>query len=101
MANGLTAANPLATTIRFAYPTRGEGQIRNQSVKALQVKVGRRFNLGPQEIEAAVNVFNVQNAGDFQQYATGANRKYAPADFLRKFNRQPPRAFQVTIIDRF
>jgi hypothetical protein len=101
LANGLTAANPLATTIRFAYPTRGEGQIRNQSVKALQVKVGRRFNLGPQEIEAAVNVFNVLNAGDFQQYATGANRKYAPADFLRKFNRQPPRAFQVTIIDRF
>jgi len=101
LANGTTAANPLATTIRFVYPTRGEGQIRNDNVKAWQVKVGRRFKFGRQEIETAVNVFNILNAGGFQQYATGANRQYAPADFLRPFNRQPPRAFQLTIVDRF
>ena len=81
--------------------TRGTGQIRNDTVKAWQVKVGRRFKFGRQEIETALNVFNVLNAGSFQQYATGANRLYAPADYMRKFNRQPPRAFQFTIVDRF
>jgi hypothetical protein len=63
--------------------------------------VGRRFTFGRQQIEASLNVFNLLNAGYFQQYASGANRQYAPADYLRKFNRQPPRAFQITIVDRF
>ena len=101
LANGRTAPNPLATTIRFANASRGEGQIRNDTARALQFKAGRRFSLGRQQIEVAVNVFNVLNAGYFQQYAAGANRQYAPADYLRKFNRQPPRAFQITIVDRF
>lgn len=101
LADGRTAPNPLATTIRFANATRGDGQIRNDIVKTLQAKVGRRFKLGRQEIEAALNVFNIMNAGSFQQYAGGANRLYAPADYLRKFNRQAPRGFQFTIVDRF
>jgi hypothetical protein len=101
LADGRTTPNPLATTIRFANATRGDGQVRNDTTKSWQLKVGRRFKLGRQEIEAALNVFNVLNAGYFQQYATGANRQYAPADYLRKFNRQPPRAFQFAIIDRF
>jgi hypothetical protein len=98
---GSTVSNPLATTIRFKYATRGEGQIRNESVKALQFKIGRRFKLGPQEIEVAGSFYNILNAGNFQQYAAGANQEYSPANYLRKFNRQPPRAFQITIVDRF
>ena len=94
LANGTSTANPLATTIRFVNATRGEGQIHNDNVKAWQVKVGRRFKFGRQEVEAAVNIYNILNAAGFQQYASGANRQYAPADYLRKFNRQPPRAFQ-------
>lgn len=97
---GSTVSNPLATTIRFRYPTRGEGQIANESVKALQFKLGRRFHLGPHEIELAGNFFNVVNNGDFQQYASGANQEYS-VNYLGKFNRQPPRAFQITIVDRF
>jgi hypothetical protein len=101
LADGRTTPNPLATTIRFANSTRGDGQIRNDTMKALQLKVGRRFRLGRQEIETSLNIFNVLNSAYFQQYASGANRQYAPADYLRKFNRQPPRAFQITIVDRF
>jgi hypothetical protein len=97
---GSTVSNPLATTIRFKYPTRGEGQIGNESVKGFQLKLGRRFKLGPHEIELAGNFFNVLNAGNFQQYASGANQEYS-TNYLRKFNRQPPRAFQITIVDRF
>ncbi len=98
---GSTASNPLATTIRFKYATRGEGQVRNESVKTFQFKVGRRFGFGRHEVEVAANVFNVLNAGNFQQYASGANQEYSTANFMRKFNRQPPRAFQLTIVDRF
>ncbi|MBE3135683.1 MAG: TonB-dependent receptor, partial [Acidobacteria bacterium] len=101
LSTGSTVSNPLATTIRFKYATRAEGQIRNESVKALQFKIGRRFKLGPQEIEVAGNFFNILNAGSFQQYAAGANQEYSTANYLRKFNRQPPRAFQITIVDRF
>lgn len=64
-------------------------------------KIGRQFTLGRQQIEASLNIFNILNSGYFQQYATGANRQYALADYLRKFNRQPPRAFQISIVDRF
>jgi len=98
---GSNAANPLATTIRFKYATRAEGQVPNQSVKALQFKLGRRFKLGRQEIEVAGNFFNILNGGNFQQYTGGANQEYSPAIYLTKFNRQPPRAFQLTIVDRF
>ena len=98
---GSTASNPLATTIRFKYATRGEGQVRNESVQTFQFKVGRRFGFGRHELEVAANVFNVLNAGNFQQYASGANQEYNTANFMRKFNRQPPRAFQLTVVDRF
>jgi hypothetical protein len=101
LADGKSTPNPLATTIRFANATRGEGQVANDTTRAWQVKIGRRFQVGRQQFEASVNIFNVLNAGYFQQYASGANRQYAPADYLRKFNRQPPRAVQITIIDRF
>jgi len=98
---GSNVGNPLATTIRFKYATRGEGQIHNQTVKALQFKIGRRFRLGPQEVEVAANVFNVMNASSFQQWGGGANREYSSSEYLRRFNRQPPRAIQLTIVDRF
>lgn len=97
---GSNVSNPLATTIRFKNATRGEGQIRNESVKSLQLKLGRRFKIGRPEIEVAGNFFNILNAGNFQQYASGANQTYS-SNYLRKFNRQPPRAFQITIVGRF
>ncbi len=101
LSTGSTVSNPLSTTIRFKYATRGEGQVRNESVGAVQFKLGRRFVLGRNELEVAVNVFNVLNAGNFQQYAAGANQEYSTANFMRKFNRQPTRGVQLTIVNRF
>ena len=101
LSTGSTVSNPLSTTIRFKYATRGEGQVRNESVGAVQFKLGRRFVLGRNELEVAVNVFNVLNAGNFQQYAAGANQGYSTANFMRKFNRQPTRGVQLTIVNRF
>ncbi len=100
LSTGSTVSNPLATTIRFKYETRGEGQIRNKSVGAVQLKLGRRFTLGSHGLEVALNIFNLLNAGNFQQYASGANQEYS-TNYLRKFNRQPTRGFQLTLVDRF
>lgn len=100
LVNGNKVSNPLATAIRFAYPTRGESQIQNDTVRTLQLKIGRRFKLGRQEVELAGNIFNVLNWGSFQQYADGVNQTYSP-NYLRKFSEQPPRGFALTIVDRF
>ena len=80
LANGTRQSNPLATTNRFAYATRGEGQVLNTPVRYLQVKVGREFAFGRHTFEIAGNVFNVFNAGDHAQWASGANRQVQPGD---------------------
>src|SRR4030095_8508247 len=59
LANGTTQPNPLATRIRFKGPTRSDGQIRNEDVKYLQLKIGRVFKFGNQSIERAGRSFNV------------------------------------------
>ena len=43
LANGTTQPNPLATTIRFANATRGEGQVLNEPIRILQIRVGKMF----------------------------------------------------------
>lgn len=100
LANGTTQTNPLATTIRFAYPTRSEGQVRNETTRYLQLKIGRQFKFGRQQIEPTLNIFNVFNTGAYTQWGDGANQSYSP-NFQRQFNRHPPRAFQVGFVYRF
>jgi hypothetical protein len=100
LANGTTQPNPLATAIRFANATRGDGQARNDTARYLQVHIGRIFKHGVQELEPALNIFNVFNTGAYTQWNTGANQLYSPA-YLSVFNRHPPRAFQITAAYRF
>jgi hypothetical protein len=100
LANGTTQPNPLATTIRYQYPTRSEGQVRNDTAKYLQLKIGRNFRFGRQTIEPAFNVFNVFNTGANTQWNNGANQLYSPG-YLQPFNRHPPRAYQLSLAYRF
>jgi len=110
LANGTPQPNPLAATIRFcgsttlpclANPTRGDGQIINDTAKYLQLHIGRLFRFGStQSIEPALNVFNVFNTGANTQWNTGANQLYNPG-FLQPFNRHPPRAMQLSLAYRF
>ncbi len=53
LANGTTQANPLATTIRFAFPTRGDGSVLNEPTRSLQLKVGREFEFGRNRLSAS------------------------------------------------
>jgi hypothetical protein len=101
LANGTTQSNPLATSWRFAFGTRGDGQLRNETTRYLQLNVGRTFKLGRQSVDAGLGIFNVFNTGAHTQWNTGANRLNVPSTYLSRFNRHPPRAFQVTLGYKF
>jgi hypothetical protein len=100
LANGTTQPNPLATAYRFAYPTRSDGQVRNETTRYLQVQMGRRFKVGTQQIDASLGIFNLFNSGAFTQWDIGANILNSPL-YLSRFNRHPPRQFQLTVTYRY
>lgn len=100
LANGTSQPNPLATAWRFAYDTRGEGQLLNETARYLQLNLGRTFRFGRQSVETGLGIFNVFNTGAHTQWNTGANRLNTPL-YLSRFNRHPPRAFQVTLGYKF
>jgi hypothetical protein len=95
-------SNPLSTRMRYVYPTRGDGQVMSPDVKTLGFKVGRKINLGrSRQVEAAANIFNVLNAGDFTQYNyNGASETFNP-NYLQMRNQQSARALQATLVYRF
>jgi len=101
-------SNPLATTIRFAFPTRGDGQIKAPNLIIWNIRAGRDFKLGSQHLNAAVDVINVLNHDADQQFQTGGNQLYnttnygiAPDGSFRGQARQPPRSAQISIRYQF
>jgi hypothetical protein len=94
--------NPLATTMRFVYPTRGEGQVQAPAIKTLGLNVNKSIRTGgSSEAVIGVAVFNVLNAGDYSQFNySGANEKFNP-NFLQFRNQQPARAAQLTLLFKF
>ena len=101
LANGTTQPNPLATSWRFAYPTRSDGQELNEATRYLQLNVGREFSFSAtRRIEANLGLFNVFNTGAHTQWNDGANILNGPL-YLSRFNRHPPRAFQVSFRYKF
>ncbi|OFW46219.1 MAG: hypothetical protein A3J29_05325 [Acidobacteria bacterium RIFCSPLOWO2_12_FULL_67_14b] len=100
LANGTTQPNPLSTSWRFAYATRSEGQLANETTRYLQLNAGRAFKFGRQSVDAGLGIFNVFNTGAHTQWNTGANRLNNSL-YLTRFNRHPPRAFQMTLSYKF
>lgn len=102
LSNGTVVSNPLATRMRFVYPTRGDGQVMAPAVKTLGLKVGKIIALGgSRQAEIAANVFNILNAGDYTQYNySGASEVFNP-NYLQMRNQQPARALQMTVVYRF
>lgn len=96
LSNGRVVSNPLATTIRFAFATRGDGQVKAKARNEINVRFGRKFALGGQRrIEASVDIFNLTNAGSPERFRTDANQLYNPF-YLGAQNLQPPRVAQVS-----
>jgi hypothetical protein len=100
LANGMNQPNPLATVWRFAYGRRSDGQVRNETTRYLQLNVGREFGMGTHRIETTLGIFNVFNTGAHTQWNDGANQLNSP-NYLSRFNRHPPRAFQLNLRYRF
>jgi hypothetical protein len=103
LSNGRVVANPLSTTIRFAYATRGDGQIRAPNLIIWNVRVGRTFRIGAERLNIALDGINVLNHDADQLFQSGGNQLYspnyaiAPDGSFRGLTRQPPRAAQISI----
>lgn len=100
LSNGRVVSNPLATTIRFAYPTRGEGQFRAPALHYWNLRIGREFPLGAYRLDAAVDVFNVLNRGGDELFLTGTNQTFSP-NYGLTGTRQQPRSVQLSARFKF
>ena len=100
---GVRQSNPLATRIRFAYPTRGEGQVLLAATHTVGLKISKRFRLGgSRDMEVGMNILNLLNAGRGTEYARGgANRQYNTVAYLQPGNLQAARSFQLDWLFRF
>ena len=96
--NGVTrtVSNPLATTYRFKYANRGEGQIWCPWLVQWNALVGREFRITDrQTVEADLNIYNVTNNGAGQQFVNGNNA--SSATFGELENVQLPRSAQISL----
>lgn len=100
LSNGRVVSNPLATVIRFAHPTRGEGQLQTPDLHVWNIRAGRRFSWGRTTWDAALDVFNLTNNGADLGFQSGANQTYNPLYRSTMF-RQLPRSAQIVLRTTF
>ncbi|HLG56586.1 MAG TPA: TonB-dependent receptor [Vicinamibacterales bacterium] len=96
LSNGRVVSNPLATVIRFAYPTRGEGQTPTPHLHIWNVRVGRGFSWAKRTLDISLDVFNVTNADADMRFEFGANQTYN-ALFGATSVKQLPRSAQAVV----
>ena len=103
LSNGRIVSNPLATTVRFAYASRGEGQLQAPALAQWNARVGRRFALGSRTFEIGLSVLNITNRAALQEYLGGHNQigspnfAYGPGGTFRGQNRQAARTAQLSL----
>jgi hypothetical protein len=104
LSNGRTVSNPLATTVRFAYATRGEGQLQAPPLAQWNARAGWRFALGGnRSFEIALSVLNITNRDALQEYLSGSNQlgssnfAYGPDGTFRGQKRQAARTAQLSM----
>lgn len=78
LSNGRVVSNPLATTVRFAYDNRGDGQVKAPNFFVWSLRMGKDFRFGPRKLQVAFDIFNLTNADAYQQFKTGGNQIYSP-----------------------
>jgi hypothetical protein len=96
LSNGRVVSNPLATVLRFAYPTRGVGQTTTPQLHVWNVRVGRTVAWAGRSIEASLDVFNVTNNDADMAFQLGANQTFNPL-FGATTVRQLPRSAQAVV----
>jgi hypothetical protein len=96
LSNGRVVSNPLATTIRFAHPTRNEGQFRLSPIQILNLRIGRNIRIGEHRLETALEIFNVTNHDAFHLIEQGGGQTFSPL-YGQGRQRQVPRAAQLSV----
>ena len=94
LSNGRLVSNPLATTIRFAYPTRADGQWAPKGMYSVNLQLGREFIFDRRKLIASLSGFNLTNGDAPLQLAPGANQQYSTT-YQQGFIVQQPRAVQA------
>jgi len=99
--NGRLVSNPLATTTRFYYATRGEGQLWTPWLITWNARVAREFPLTEHSsVEVAADFFNITNRGAAQQFVTGGNQING-TNYGGLQNIQTPRSAQFSVRWKF
>ena len=97
LSNGRIVTNPLATVIRFAYATRGDGQAQTRPLHIWNLRLGREVRISRNRVELAVDIFNVTNEGADQSFVlTGANQQFS-SNYLATTLRQLPRSARISV----
>jgi hypothetical protein len=90
-------SNPLATTIRFAAPTRGDDQFVLPATHYLNVRVGRKFAFSEgRALTVNLDLMNLMNLDGFQGFLSGANQLFS-ANYGKGGQVQIPRTAQLGI----
>jgi hypothetical protein len=95
LTNGRQVSNPLATPIRFKYPTRGEGQLRLPALVLGSLHVTHTLAIGRCQLASAVDVLNITNHAADQAFQVGAQQDFSPL-FGQSMLRQFPRSLLVS-----
>ena len=97
LSNGRVVSNPLATTNRFAFPTRSDGQYQLPALNIVNLRVGRQFQLaGGRRLEVDANGYNLGNFGNFQGFLSGANQLFS-TNYGLGGNVQQPISAQLSV----
>jgi hypothetical protein len=94
LSNGRVVPNPLATTARYAYASRGAGQLRTDALHVLNLRLTKELTMPFGTMQLSGSVFNLPNAASYQ-YFLDTNLK--SSSFGAVTSLQPPRAGQVAI----
>lgn len=94
--NGRVVSNPLATIERYAYNTRGDGQLKLLPLHVLNVRVGRSVSLGrTARLELSADAFNLTNHDSDQGFVYGATLLQS-ATYGMTESRQQPRTLRLS-----
>ncbi len=97
LSNGRTVPNPLATVIRFAFPTRGQGQAQTPALYIWNLRLGRDIPIRGKRLGLAVDIFNVTNEAADQAFNQGgANQQFSP-NYAATLSRQLPRSARASV----
>jgi hypothetical protein len=89
LSNGRVVTNPLSTTIRYAFATRGEGQVKAGPRKELNLKFTKNFRFSQYRIELGAGVYNVFNSGTVERHVVVAHQHLALLEVRHRNFAQP------------